>query len=578
MNKKILGILVLILVFAFSTTALASLTFTTDAITGTTASTIDLGAGNTLYFQNTNNGPITTGTGLVTLGGSLTVAGSATFPTLVANRIPLISTGGLLTSDAGIITQGVVGEQKIVGTANATLTVCASNSLNKNKCDYVATGTADEVTIQAAIDALPVGGGHVLLMEGTYTITSPITPVDGTWLQGSGAATIITLPVASAGGFNMISNYNSAHNDNITISDLTLDANAAPTMLGIYQAAGTNLRVERNRIQNSTATSYGIQAVGTTNVSIIDNFITDWGDSGIENKASGVVRITGNYLNRATLQIYAQIDAGGVYSRDYIVSDNHFTDSNVIVTSAGTTMVNYIFTGNTFLRTVGHIGGSVYFRTINNVIFSGNILDGGTNVTDNHPLLYVESTASNMLISGNIFRATTIYNTYGWGAALLAGTGITFTNNDIYIPSDLNYGVKATTTTSGLVIRGNRFVGGIQGGFAVLTGTSGIGMVDLSNTSGTIVENNTFSTSMKGIVVAVSSTGTRILNNTFSSVTTPYANSDTTSAVASKIIGAGANLNGLSVYANNAAAVAGGLVAGDFYRTGGDPDLVGVVH
>lgn len=35
---------------------------------------------------------------------------------------------------------------------------------------------------------------------------------------------------------------------------------------------------------------------------------------------------------------------------------------------------------------------------------------------------------------------------------------------------------------------------------------------------------------------------------------------------------------GLPVFANNAAAVAGGLTAGAFYRTGGDPDLVSVVH
>jgi hypothetical protein len=35
---------------------------------------------------------------------------------------------------------------------------------------------------------------------------------------------------------------------------------------------------------------------------------------------------------------------------------------------------------------------------------------------------------------------------------------------------------------------------------------------------------------------------------------------------------------GLPVYANNAAAVAGGLTPGAFYRTGGDPDLVCVVH
>jgi hypothetical protein len=34
----------------------------------------------------------------------------------------------------------------------------------------------------------------------------------------------------------------------------------------------------------------------------------------------------------------------------------------------------------------------------------------------------------------------------------------------------------------------------------------------------------------------------------------------------------------LPVYANNAAAVAGGLSAGDLYRTNGDPDTVCVVH
>jgi hypothetical protein len=37
-------------------------------------------------------------------------------------------------------------------------------------------------------------------------------------------------------------------------------------------------------------------------------------------------------------------------------------------------------------------------------------------------------------------------------------------------------------------------------------------------------------------------------------------------------------VKGLPVYANNAAAVAGGLTAGMFYRTGGDPDPVCVVH
>jgi len=39
-----------------------------------------------------------------------------------------------------------------------------------------------------------------------------------------------------------------------------------------------------------------------------------------------------------------------------------------------------------------------------------------------------------------------------------------------------------------------------------------------------------------------------------------------------------ATLTGLAVHANNTAALGSGLVAGDFYRTGADPDVVCVVH
>jgi hypothetical protein len=34
----------------------------------------------------------------------------------------------------------------------------------------------------------------------------------------------------------------------------------------------------------------------------------------------------------------------------------------------------------------------------------------------------------------------------------------------------------------------------------------------------------------------------------------------------------------IPVYADNAAAIAGGLKAGMFYRTGADPDIIAVVH
>jgi hypothetical protein len=66
-NKKFYVVFVLIITFAFSTKVFASLTFTTDAITGTAASTIDVGA-NALSLQTTNNGNIVLGTGKLGIG------------------------------------------------------------------------------------------------------------------------------------------------------------------------------------------------------------------------------------------------------------------------------------------------------------------------------------------------------------------------------------------------------------------------------------------------------------------------------------------------------------------------------
>lgn len=44
------------------------------------------------------------------------------------------------------------------------------------------------------------------------------------------------------------------------------------------------------------------------------------------------------------------------------------------------------------------------------------------------------------------------------------------------------------------------------------------------------------------------------------------------------IFSARLNITGIPAYANNAAAIGGGLVAGDLYRTNGDPDLLCIVH
>ena len=67
----------------------------------------------------------------------------------------------------------------------ATFVVAASNSLHKARADYVCDGVDDQVEIQAAIDALPTAGGKVMLLEGSFFISSPISTNTQLTIEGT---------------------------------------------------------------------------------------------------------------------------------------------------------------------------------------------------------------------------------------------------------------------------------------------------------------------------------------------------------------------------------------------------------
>ena len=77
----------------------------------------------------------------------------------------------------------------------ATLFVAASNSLDRCRAqaDYICDGVADEVQINAALAAVAVlGGGRVVLSEGTFTLADPIAlPGNEVVLEGQGWSTYV---------------------------------------------------------------------------------------------------------------------------------------------------------------------------------------------------------------------------------------------------------------------------------------------------------------------------------------------------------------------------------------------------
>jgi hypothetical protein len=92
---------------------------------------------------------------------------------------------------------------------SATLTIASATSKTLN-ADYYCDGTADEVQINAAIQALDGLGGRIVLMEGTFYINAPIaysltgTDDNNITLEGQGDSTILKLPNGHATPMSMI--------------------------------------------------------------------------------------------------------------------------------------------------------------------------------------------------------------------------------------------------------------------------------------------------------------------------------------------------------------------------------------
>ncbi len=115
------------------------------------------------------------------------------------------------------------------GATATTIVVAASDSLNKGAANYVASGAADEVEIQAAIDALPVDGGGILLLEGTYNISSAID-ISGhsdVVFTGVGSSTLINNQnIAGADAISCVNDAGSPK-DRVQIKNLRILGNAA---------------------------------------------------------------------------------------------------------------------------------------------------------------------------------------------------------------------------------------------------------------------------------------------------------------------------------------------------------------
>lgn len=163
----------------------------------------------------------------------------------------------------------------------ATKVVASSDtpdpSLARSQADYVCDGTADQVEINAAIaavTAMGVGGGEVILTGGSFTIAAAVTLASGVTLRGQGYATqLITTANISIISVTSV--------NNVVVRDLRLTGNSTGgTQNGIDLDTADNCRVEGLYVED---VGYdGIQALDELNrIVIINNWVDNCTDDGI---------------------------------------------------------------------------------------------------------------------------------------------------------------------------------------------------------------------------------------------------------------------------------------------------------
>ena len=125
-----------------------------------------------------------------------------------------------------------------------------------NDCDYLCDGTNDQVEINSAIQALPTGGGEVVILDGTYNITATIAMnKDNVTLSGNGSSTVLKRMWNSTSEEGVITV--TATNGGCEIERLCVDGNKASyggsDNLGIYLYGSSNNRITGNIIRNATS-------------------------------------------------------------------------------------------------------------------------------------------------------------------------------------------------------------------------------------------------------------------------------------------------------------------------------------
>ena len=227
----------------------------------------------------------------------------------------------------------------VVGTSTAGWT--------EDDCDYLCDGTADQVEINAAIQALPSGGGEIVILDGTYNITATIAmDKDNVTLSGNGNATVLRRMWDSSTREGVITI--AATNGGCCVENIFIDGNKSVyisfSSYGIYLSGSSNNTITGNTCNNN---DYGIYLSGSNNNTITGNTCNNNNSYGIYLSGSSNNTITGNTcipgegassdyaISQYTIRLYGPDNDYNLISSNNIMGKDYVSDGGT-----GNTFVN----------------------------------------------------------------------------------------------------------------------------------------------------------------------------------------------------------------------------------------------
>jgi hypothetical protein len=344
-------------------------------------------------------------------------------------------------------------------TRSATLVIAASDSSEKSKAqaDYVCDGTADNVEIQAALDALPGTGGEIKLLEGSFQITSEIIyeSVSDILLCGTGKSTKLITGDNSCIRVGHRTDAEKAATD-ITFRDFYIDGTAqhlATTTPEILQDNNFGIDIESPNGETKNIYMYNLHIYNT-------------GNDAIYGYAPGYAVIDGCFLDH--IRGYW----GGVHPHNgqdsWLIRNSYFDTCSRHGTRHGSVI------GCVFINCGDHIGAD-YFASIHG--FPGPIIGNRVTGSLGYAIDSHESGNNQIIANNRIDTPATI-------AIYLR------TNNNVISGNQITGGYRGVT---GAVNSVNNLVVGNY-----ISGTSDVAIKMLTNTGHIIRDNYGYVTENTG--------------------------------------------------------------------------------